>query len=246
MQLVDKIERRRFVGREFLLFLWFESELFDATLQTKQHGAFGLWLERKLVLSQAKESTRITAPSPGLGREAKEALRRGQLPESAGIRIAYRDAETSFVLKAEQLALSGVKLNTVLDQDAEEEPTPLMLELQGKRARQHTPRPVDADDEVFYERMRLTEELEQLLTTLYRDFLELRLTAAWNDTVVPALRRFARGEPLDADAYRAKTPRLAADAASAPEPLAAQTPSEEKPRARPKRATAPEASEQAP
>ena len=42
MQLVDRIERRRFVGREFLVWLWFESELFDATLSTKEHGSFGL------------------------------------------------------------------------------------------------------------------------------------------------------------------------------------------------------------
>jgi hypothetical protein len=51
MQLVDRIEKRRFVGREFLLFLWFESEIFEATLQTRKHGSFGLWLERSLVLS---------------------------------------------------------------------------------------------------------------------------------------------------------------------------------------------------
>ena len=58
MQLVDRIEKRRFVGREFLLWLWFESELFDATLSTGAHGSFGLWLEKRLVLSAGKQSTR--------------------------------------------------------------------------------------------------------------------------------------------------------------------------------------------
>ena len=117
------------------------------------------------------------------------------------------------MLKAEQLALSGVKLNTVLDQgDDDEEPSPLLQEMQGKRGRApRVERPVDADEEVFYERMRLTEELEELLTTLYRDFLELRLTATWKDTVVPALRRFTRGEEIDAEAYRASTPRRGVD-----------------------------------
>ena len=57
MQLVDRIEKRRFVGREFLLFLWFESEIFEATLQTRKHGSFGLWLERSLVIRAEHELT---------------------------------------------------------------------------------------------------------------------------------------------------------------------------------------------
>ena len=117
MQLADRIEARRFVGREFLLWLWVESELFDATLSTEKHGSFGLWIERRIVLSSGKENTRITAASPGLTRDAKEALLRGQLPESAGLRITLGDQDTSFVLKAEQLAVSGLKLATVLDED---------------------------------------------------------------------------------------------------------------------------------
>jgi len=204
MQLIDRIEKRRFVGREFLLWLWFESEVFDATLQTAEHGAFGLWLERRLVLSLAKESTRIIAPNPGLGQEAKAALRRGQLPQSAGLRITLGDTETSLVLDAERLALTGLKLNTVLDKEDEEPPSELLQELAGQRPGR--PRKEeqleDADDEVFYERMRLTTEVEGVLEALYRDFLALRLTEVWDEQVVPALRRFARGEAIDADAYR--------------------------------------------
>ena len=207
MQLIDRIEKRRFVGREFLLWLWFESEVFDATLHTREHGDFGLWLEGRLVLSLAKESTRIVAPNPGLGQEAKAALRRGQLPQSAGLRITIKDTETSLVLDAERLGITGLKLNTVLDQGEDEEPpSDLMQELAGKRpgrAGGKKEQLEDADDEVFYERMRLTSEVEGVLEALYRDFLMLRLTEVWDKQVVPALRRFARGEPLDAEAYRA-------------------------------------------
>src|ERR1700712_1175668 len=151
VQLVDRIEKRRFVGREFLLWLWFESEVFDATLSTREHGPFGLWLERRLVLSEGKESTRITAPTPGSGREAKEALLRGQLPESAGIRIAWRDDETAFIFKAETLGVSGLKLQTILG-GKEEEPNQLLEEMMGKKGKKPKARK-EADDthEVFYE-----------------------------------------------------------------------------------------------
>jgi hypothetical protein len=202
MQLIDRIEKRRFVGREFLLFLWFESELFEATLSTPKHGPFGLWLERCLVLSEGRESTKITAPLPGVGREAKEALLRGQLPESAGIRIAWQDDETAFVLKAESLAVAGLKLKTVLDKD--DGPNELLEALtgQGTAGRKKKAEPED-DREQLFERMALTQELEELLESLYRDFLSIRLSARWALLVLPALRRWVVGEPVDADAYLA-------------------------------------------
>ena len=49
--LATRIELRRFVGRELLLWLWFESEIFEGTLWTKEHGSFGMWLEGRLVLA---------------------------------------------------------------------------------------------------------------------------------------------------------------------------------------------------
>jgi hypothetical protein len=214
MQLVDRIEKRRFVGREFLLFLWFESEIFEATLQTRKHGSFGLWLERSLVLSEGKQSTRIIAPQPGQGREAKEALLRGQLPESAGVRVAIHDDETSFVLKADSLALASLKLRTALDKV---EPNPLLDELTGKRPGPRKAAQPSDEYEAFYERMALTQEFEELFETLYRDFLGLRLSARWAELVLPALRRWALSECIDADAYlAARNAPFAAPVASVP------------------------------
>lgn len=203
MQLVDKIEKRRFVGREFLLWLWCESELFDATLSTREHGPFGLWLEKRLTLSEAKEKTSITAPMPGTGREAKEALIRGQLPESAGIRVAFREEETSFVFKAESLGVSGLKLQTALDK-TEEEPNKLLEEMMGNKGGKPRARK-EPDDmhEVFYERMQLTADFEALMQTLYRDFLGLRLSASWEQVVVPLLRGWVLGVEVDLAEYEA-------------------------------------------
>jgi hypothetical protein len=198
MQRVDRIEKRRFVGREFLLWLWFESELFDATLSTREHGPFGLWLEKRLVLSEGKESTRITSPLPGLGREAKEALLRGQLPESAGIRVALREDEQSFVFKAETFAVSGLKLQTVL---AKEEPNQLLEELTGKANKPRAKKEPEDQHEIFYERMMLTADFEQLVEALYRDFLELRLSAHWAETIAPMMRTWTHGGELDVGAY---------------------------------------------
>lgn len=208
MQILDRIEKRRFVGREFLLWLWFESETFEATLETRKHGSFGLWIERQLVLSAGAEATRIKGSYPGGSREAKEALLVGKLPEAAGLHVSWGDREITFTLKAERLAISGLSLPTVLDGSGEE--APALAEARPPRKRKNA-RPTeedredDAGYESFYERMRLTREVEELLETLYRDFLTLRLGAAWNTVVLPALRPWVEGaKRVDPEVYRKK------------------------------------------
>jgi hypothetical protein len=205
MQLVDRIEKRRFVGREFLLWLWFESELFDATFTTREHGSFGLWLEKRLSLSANKESTRIASVAPGYTQQAKAALLAGQLPDAAGIRLAWRDDETGFLFKAEHLSVGGLKLRPP---EAEEPESSALAELAPRRMPKKTGKgkPRDRDDEAhesFYGRMQLTEEFEGLLEALYVVFKALRLSEDWERVVVPLLRAWAKGEELDSEAYTA-------------------------------------------
>jgi hypothetical protein len=207
MHLADRIEKRLFVGREFLLWLWFETELFEATLTTAEHGSFGLWVEKQFVVSETKnEVTRIKGSQPGTGREAKEALLRGKLPEVAGLHLTIRDQDASFVLKAESMAVASLRLPTVLG-GAEEEPPAALLEGARRRGpRKRAAQRADEGDvqrEAFEERMKLTREFESLLEALYRDFLTLRLGPAWKSAVVPAMRLWAAGEEdVDVKAYR--------------------------------------------
>ncbi len=212
MQLVDRIEKRRFVGREFLTWLWFESELFEATLSTKEHGSFGMWIERLIVLDAGKaEVTRIKGVTPSASREAKEALLRGKLPQSAGLHVSMGERESSFTLKAESLGLSGLKLPAVLGAGDEEAAATQALaprpppRRKGKRqsVEEQQEREADVDREAFYERMHLTRDVEGLIEALYRDFLALRLSEAWESTCVPMMRAWAAGQTeVDAEDYR--------------------------------------------
>jgi hypothetical protein len=205
MQLVDRIEKRRFVGREFLLWLWFESEVFDATLATREHGSFGLWVERQIVLSGTKqEVTRIKGVLPASAREAKEALRLGKIPESAGVHLSRGERECTFTLRAETLSIAGLKLPAVLGNGEEGEAAIALAPPPARRRRAAAPEaPSDEAHEAFYERMRLTREVEELVEALYRDFLALRLSPAWDAVVVAALRSWAAGEAADSGALEA-------------------------------------------
>lgn len=200
MELFDKIELRRFVGREFLLWLWFESEVLEATLATKPHGSFGMWLEGRLVLSEGREVTTIRGSSPGNHREAKESLRRGKLPELASFHLSWADKEATFVLKGERMAIGGLSLPTQLGKAEDEAPALAPPPRRPKRGRAG---PADTDEghEAFYERMALTREIETILEALYSDFLGLRLGRAWDELVRPALAAWVGGEDVDAADY---------------------------------------------
>jgi hypothetical protein len=202
VDLSDKIETRRFVGREFLLFLWFESELLEGTLATQPYGSFGFWLEKSIVLSAGKETTQIKGAFPATSREAKEALLRGKLPDQAGIHLAYQDNEYTCVLRAGQLALSGLSFGTALGEaDEDDSPNPLLEVPQRSKPK---PKAEDLDHEAFYERMHNAHRLEELLEALYRDFLTLRLGDAWQALVVPTMRTWVsakEGAKLESDAY---------------------------------------------
>lgn len=222
MELADRVELRRFVGRELLLWLWFESEVFEATLSTPAHGSFGMWLEGRLVLSEGREVTTIRGSQPGNHREAKESLLRGKLPELAGLHLSWADHESSFVLKAETLAIASLSLPTVLDGEGEGEAggvpllgAPARPPPRKKRSRSVEDEELAASDEAheaFYERMRLTRQVEEIVEALYGEFLALRLTPAWDDVVSPALKAWVSGHGPDPDAYRRARDRALASA----------------------------------
>jgi hypothetical protein len=174
--LAELVELNRFVGREFLLWLWFESELYETNLAPSTGEPFSLWLETQITLASESEETRVKAAMPGAAPEAKQALRQGKLPTATKIVAILGGAEFRWSFKADQLAIGALKVPAELK--AEEDKF-----------------------EALYDRMRLVELLEAQLEALYRDFVALRLDAAWERSIIPDMRRWARGKEIDERAY---------------------------------------------
>lgn len=186
MELLDLIEGRRFMGREFIVWLWFESELQETNLAPTGVDPLALWLEAQITLVLEKEESRLKGAIPASSPEAKEALRQGKLPKEAKMRAIRGEREFVWTLKADTLALSGLKLPTQLKK-------------------------TDEKHEVFYERMMLLEDLEASLSALYADFVVLRLSDEWDDDIVPLMQNWAYGDKPEPDDYlRVKTGILAA------------------------------------
>lgn len=205
INLADRIELRRFVGRELLLWLWMESELFEATLSTKEHGSFGLWLEGRLVLDEGKESTTIKGTTPGFHREAKESLLRGKTPERAGLHLSYADKECTLTLRGETLAFAGLAL-PVKEKSKDEAMSDAKVKRESKSE--------ELPHEAFYDRMHFAQEVEGIVTALYRDFLRLRLSPTWDKDVMPALEHWVAGEDVDVERYRRARDRAVGTKAS--------------------------------
>ncbi|APR82385.1 Hypothetical protein A7982_07734 [Minicystis rosea] len=182
--LVVRIEQNRFTGREFLLWIWFESVLFETNLTPTGEPPCALWLETRMTLSFDKDESLLKTAAPGAAAEAREALRQGKLPREARIRLTSGDKEHAFLFKADMLSLSGLTIPAELD---------------AKKDEVH---------EVLYERMRLVEALEATLEALWSDFLSLRLSEAWQTAVLPALTHFAHDQEIDEDAYTSAKRRV--------------------------------------
>ncbi len=217
MDLYQRVERSRFLGRELLLFLWFETEILSATLSTKKTGSFGMWVEKEISLAVEKETTKIRGGLPAKAREAKEALLLGKTVEKIGFRLVRGEREASFALRGDTLSLSAVSLPTVLD----EEETPQLLDEPTVRKKKPRERNAEAElerveveaQESFFERMHLLREIEEVIEALYADFLVLRLGPAHRAFVAETILAWAEGRDVDATAYEKK--RKAALAAGA-------------------------------
>ena len=178
MNLADLIETRRFLGSEFMMWLWFKSETHDGLLDVDGHGEVEVVYDNRLVLEAylaETERNTLKGGAPAYSPEAKVALRHGKRVSRAKLRVVKDGREWTFTFKAEGMDYTSVKIPSVLSRREEEK---------------------------FYERMYLVEELEDIMDRLYAEFLELRLHEAWNDEMVPAMKKWiATDGNVDIDWY---------------------------------------------
>ncbi|MFC1641414.1 hypothetical protein ACFL5O_01810 [Myxococcota bacterium] len=179
MDLVDRIETTRFLGPEFLTWLWHKVELFEGGFELGSLGAAELWFDTQVVLAAWKdysEQVALRGAAPSSSPEAAEALRQGKVPVKARLRLTVGGEEYVLVFDARTFAISGIKLPEILTENSEER---------------------------FLERMRLLEQLDQAIGELFDEFLCLRLSSLWESELAVAIRDWVRGkESLTTRAYQ--------------------------------------------
>lgn len=174
MDRAERIEATRFLGREFLVWLWWQSEEKEGVLPLPGGEPCELWLEEQLTLSTdhllERAESKLKGGTPSLTPEAKEALRQGKTPVRAKIRVSRGPQVWTFVFDADRFAISGVQIPALVTEES---------------------------DERLYERMQLVEELEAMLGGLFETFLRLRASPAWEREALPAIRAWVRKNPFE-------------------------------------------------
>jgi len=178
VDLVDRIETTRFLGNEFLLWLWFAGDVTGGQHAVGDRGMVEVSLESQLKLTDPlseRESISMRGEDPFGSAEADQALKSGKLPAKVLLRIKQGESEWVATLSGPALALSGVKLPALLNQ---------------------------SEDEPLFERLRLLEQIDDLIHELYRQFLTVRLSPSWDSELFPALKSWVLGNvTLDAAAW---------------------------------------------
>ena len=149
------IEQTRFLGREFLLWLWCTSEQQQSLFQLDEIGEIELFLDDRIVMEPIHgEGNRhqLSGYDPATSPEAAVALRMNKIPTETKIKIVRQAQAWAFSLRADDLQIRSLKIPEVLSQ---------------------------ADEERIAERIFLMEEIESMLEALWRQFLLQRIAPTW-------------------------------------------------------------------
>lgn len=156
MSRIERIEATRFLGREFILWLWYISEMQNGIIQLpRSDEEIELFFDDKLVLEPLYgQGSRhmLSGMEPSTAPEAALALQMDKFPSEAKIKIVQESRAWSFTLRGDDLLPRSLKIPEVLSAQ---------------------------DDDRLYERLYLLEEVERILLELFGLFVETRIDEEW-------------------------------------------------------------------
>lgn len=168
MDLVDLIAEKRFIGQEFLTWLWWKSEERGGSVELPGEGDITVVFEKHMLLEYGEGESSEKCICSGLQSELKEArtgLLMGKKVEQARIQLAQNDHEWNFTMAAAVMEFRNVKLpKTGAAQEGGDSP--------------------EEKEGLILERIFLFEELVRLVQALFRIFLEVRVSNDWKDELV--------------------------------------------------------------
>ena len=162
--------RFKFIGNEFLTWLWFTIDTNQTQIKRIDETADSLVIGNRIVLenciNDAVERITIKGDDAGL-EEGLLSLRKGAVVVEINLAYLSENQNWTFTLKGESLSFSGLKVPET--------------------------GPVETKDDIegmVLEKAYLFEKAIRLVSGLFDSFLALRSTVEWNQTVVPDIRKW--------------------------------------------------------
>ena len=166
VDLVDLMVEKRFLGQEFLTWLWWKSEERGGSVALPDDGDITVAFEKHMLLESGEGESSEKLVCTGLQTELQEArtgLQMGKKLEQARIVLGIGSYEYSFTLAGALMEYRNVRLpkTEATEHDGDEN--------------------TEAVEGMILERIFLFEELMRIVNTLFGIFLKVRLDVGWRD-----------------------------------------------------------------
>ena len=162
--------RFKFLGDEFLTWLWFVIEQEPAIFKNMDPDLTSFKIGNRIVLEKRKKESveRITIKGENANfEEGMLALKKGALVAELNLVCRIAEQKWQFTLKGESLNLSGFKTPQIAPLENPDDPEGAILE------------------KVF-----LYDKILQFLEKLYKTFIKLRTSNNWQNRVVPLIKKW--------------------------------------------------------
>lgn len=158
---MDLSNVNKLLGEEFLTWLWFKSEN-QSGLMEINNEAFAVYFSGRVVVEGGEgESLEKTVCSGEMSElaEAKQGLRLGKKVTQAKLKFEQDNLSWQLSVKAEDFSFSGFKTPKI-EMKLEED---------------------ESDEGRFLEKMYLVEKCVHFFFSLFKQFVELRFSPAWEE-----------------------------------------------------------------
>jgi hypothetical protein len=162
--------RFKFLGDEFLTWLWFVIEQDPAIFKNMDPDLTSFKIGNRIVLEKRKKESaeRITIKGENAHfEEGMLALNKGALVAELNLVCRTTEEKWQFTLKGESLNLSGFK-------------TPKIAAPEGQ----------DDLEGAILEKILLYDKILQFLEKLYKSFIKLRTSNDWQSRIVPLIKKW--------------------------------------------------------
>ena len=164
--------RYKFLGHEFLTWLWFIMDADQTSIVKKNKDMVSLEMDNRIVLENSidngVENIRIKGDDAGL-EEAKLSLQKGGVVTELNFSLKTGEHEWKFNIKGESLNISSLK-------------SPETGKVEKKE---------DIEGAVL-EKIYLYEEVVSLVENLYNQFIHLRISDKWDNDTVPRIKKWIK------------------------------------------------------
>ena len=162
--------RYKFIGNEFLTWLWFTIDTNQHFFKTADETITSLYLGNRIVLensiNDSSESITIKGDDAGL-EEGLLSLRKGAVVIEMNLSYKTENQDWKFTLKGESLSFSGLNV-------PETGPAETKADIEG----------------MVLEKAYLYEKAIELVNRLFNIFLKLRSSVEWNQKIVPDIKKW--------------------------------------------------------